>query len=129
MNSIIAIAVRDEGSQHWNAAKHAMKEIGGTRNSLQYRSSYALLGYKGNHKMSWISEVYNLRGKGPSVIKKTIQLGNTNPAKDTTQAIFLQGKHDEIINNVRDQFISIRNPNQLDLAFTDSIPFQVPIVL
>ena len=75
MNSIIAIAVRDEGSQHWNAAKHAIKEIGGTRNSLQYRSSYALLGYKGNHKMSWITEVYNLRGKGPSVIKKNNSTG------------------------------------------------------
>ena len=105
MNSIIAIAVRDEGSRYWIAAKHAIKAIGGTRNKLHYRSSYVLLGYNGNPKMGWITEVYNLRGKGPSKINKTIHLGNTNPTKNTSQAILLQGKHDKIMNNVRDQFI------------------------
>ena len=71
---IIALAIRDEASIYYNNAVDAIRKIGGERPSLTYRSSYALLGYKGDFKVDWITEVYNERGKGPSVINITIQL-------------------------------------------------------
>ena len=80
MNSIVAIAVQDDGSRNFYSVRDAIKIIGGSRSTLGYRSSYALLGYKGNYKMKWITEVYNTRGNGPSEIRKTMQLGSTTDA-------------------------------------------------
>ena len=101
VNSIITIVVQDEGSRFWRVATDAIKAIGGTRTYIDFRGSYALLGYKGNSNVNWITEVSNLRKRGPSVIRKTIQLGNIKPpltpapvTKGPTPPIPPQGKHD-----------------------------------
>ena len=75
-NSIITIAVQDEGSEYFKYAREAIRKIGGLRSTLTYRSSYALLGYKGRLGENWVAEVYNEPGKGPSVIRKILQLNN-----------------------------------------------------
>ena len=73
--TIIAIATQDEPGRYFDSvAGDAVKLIGGTRTSLDWRSSYAVLGFKGPWSVSWISEVYNIKGQGPSVITKTIKL-------------------------------------------------------
>ena len=94
-NSIIVVVVQDEGSSYFYYAKNAIEAIGGSRTDISFRSSYALLGYKGNYKMNWVTEEYSTRGNGPSVIRKTIQLANT---KDAILKLTPQGKLSTIVN-------------------------------
>ena len=75
--SIIAIVSQDEPSLNFHGGD-AIMSIGGTRSSLTDRSSYALLGFKGPWSVSWKTEVYNIRGQGPSVITKKIKLPSGN---------------------------------------------------
>ena len=89
--------VKDEASIHFSHVASTIREIGGSRTSLGYRSSYALLGYRGKLAVDWITEDYNSRGDGPSVVQKTVKLGSTKPSVTipsvTPQATLKQGKN------------------------------------
>ena len=73
-DSIIAVVVQDSANTYISQVESILKSIGAKRPATTYRSSYALLGYKGTKRVDWISEAYNDRHKGPSVIRKGIEL-------------------------------------------------------
>ena len=73
-NTIIAVVAQDSASTHFGSVKDTLKSIGGTKSSIELRSSYALLGFKGGLDPGWTIEAYNERGQGPTVIRRRISL-------------------------------------------------------
>ncbi|PFX11125.1 hypothetical protein AWC38_SpisGene25368, partial [Stylophora pistillata] len=72
---IILIAVQDEGSRFLQKAFDALTIIGGYHvSSLEYRGSYALIGYPREKKPSYVKQVQRKSGQGPSVISATVPL-------------------------------------------------------
>lgn len=69
------VAVQDEASVHGGAVVDKLIERLGASAPilLQYRSSFALAGYTGASKPSWISQAQALRGLGPSIVTTTIE--------------------------------------------------------
>lgn len=72
---IVLVAVQDEASVHGGAVVDKLIERLGASAPilLQYRSSFALAGYTGASKPSWISQAQALRGLGPSIVTTTIE--------------------------------------------------------
>lgn len=69
------VAVQDEGSGYGHAAFDALKRLGATDPILTgYRVSYALAGYSGINKPSWVTQQQADRGQGPSEISLTVPL-------------------------------------------------------
>ena len=69
------VAVQDESSRYGPAAFDALKRLGATDPILtDFRGSYALAGYSGTNKPSWVTQQQANRGQGPSEISLTIPL-------------------------------------------------------
>ena len=67
------VAVQDDGWFRFNAvARDALKSLGARDPQVVYRGSYALIGYKGSIKPSWVREAKRNKGLGPTVLKATI---------------------------------------------------------
>ena len=72
-NTVVMVAVVDTGAPYGNTVE--MKSLGAVSPSMSYRESYAFIGYKGDHKPSWIREVKKGRnGAGPSIANTRIKL-------------------------------------------------------
>ena len=72
---IVLVAVQNEASVHGRPVVDKLIERLGASApiDLQYRSSFALAGYTGSYKPSWISQAQALRGQGPSIVTTTIE--------------------------------------------------------
>ena len=75
---IVLVAAQQEAYYRltYDAAQ-ALAKIGVRYPTFGYMGSYALVGYTGQdkNKQSWITQVENQIGRGPSVIYKTIYVG------------------------------------------------------
>lgn len=95
------VAIQDEGSTHGSAANDALRRLGASDPILlEYRSSYALIGYAGSEKVHWISQAQNNRKNGPSVISVTIDLkkkiskrAGMNPHETIHMSFIKKSKH------------------------------------
>ena len=73
--NIVLVAVQDEAQRLYNNfVGDALKSLGGRNFNLEYRGSYALLGFRGPRK-NWVRELKHGRGKGPSEITASILKG------------------------------------------------------
>ena len=80
------MAFQDEGSTYVRKALMPLKRLGATEPVLpDYKGSFALVGYAGENKPSWVEEKIAKRGLGPSEISLKIQL--TNPVPQSHPAI------------------------------------------
>ena len=80
------MAIQDEGSNYVRSALNALKRLGATEPVLpDYQGSFALVGYAGVNKPSWVEQKIAKRGLGPSEISLKIQL--TNPVPQPHPAI------------------------------------------
>ena len=80
------MAIQDEGSNYVRSALNALKRLGATEPVLpDYKGSFALVGYAGVNKPSWVEQKIAKRGLGPSKISLKIQL--TNPVPQPHPAI------------------------------------------
>ena len=69
------MAIQDEGSGFVSQAINALKRVGSTDPvQMAYRGSFALAGYAGLIKPSWVVQKSAKRGKGPSLISVKIPL-------------------------------------------------------
>ena len=69
------VAIQDEGSRHGSAAFDALKRLGTADPILpDYRGSYALAGYSGIKKPSWVTQQQANGGQGPSEISLKVAL-------------------------------------------------------
>nr|XP_058952249.1 uncharacterized protein LOC131779695 [Pocillopora verrucosa] len=74
-NKIVLVAIQDEGSNYVKSALDALKRLGATDPVLpDFRGSFALVGYAGVNKPSWIAQKTAKRGLGPSVISLKVPL-------------------------------------------------------
>ena len=63
------MAIQDEGSKFMKSALDALKRLGATEPVVpDYQGSFALVGYAGENKPSWIAQKSAKRGQGPSEI-------------------------------------------------------------
>ena len=74
------VAIQDEGSRYVSAAFDALKRLGAIDPILpDHRGSYALAGYSGINKPSWVTQQQAKNGRGPSEISlKVALLGKYN---------------------------------------------------
>ena len=71
IDTVVLVAVGDDGSKHYMDAAAALKSVGAVDPLTSgFRSSWYLIGYKGAAK-SWIRQGTAARGKGPS--KATVE--------------------------------------------------------
>ncbi|XP_022787618.1 uncharacterized protein LOC111327652 [Stylophora pistillata] len=74
-NKIVLVAVQDQGSHHMSSAIAALKRLGAHDPvQLKYRESFALAGYAGGTKPSWITQKQASKGRGPSEFTLKISL-------------------------------------------------------
>ena len=74
-SKIVLVAIQDEGSYYVKSALDALKRLGATDPVLpDFRGSFALVGYAGVNKPSWIAQKTAKRGLGPSVISLKVPL-------------------------------------------------------
>lgn len=67
------VAVQDEAWWKFGAnAINALRSLGAIDPQVVYRGSYALIGYKGPNKPSWVREAKRGKGLGPTVLTATI---------------------------------------------------------
>ena len=67
-SQIVLVAIQDS-SRHAEPAVDALKRLGATDPIYyRFRESFAFVGYAGNNKPPWISQIQNLIGWGPSEI-------------------------------------------------------------
>ena len=75
-SKIVLVAIQDEGSRFGPAAFDALRRLGATDLILNdYRGSYALAGYSGINKPSWVTQQQANSGQGPSEISLKVTLG------------------------------------------------------
>ena len=80
------MAIQDEGSNYVRSALNALKRLGATEPVFpDCQGSFALVGYAGANKPSWIEQKIAKRSLGPSEISLKIQL--TNPVPQSHPAI------------------------------------------
>ena len=67
-SQIVLVAIQDS-SRYAEPAVDALKRLGAT-DPIYYgfRQSFAFVGYAGNNEPPWISQIQNLKGRGPSEI-------------------------------------------------------------
>ena len=69
------MAIQDEGSNYVKPALDTLRRLGATEPVLpDFRGSFALVGYAGVNKLSWIAQKIAKRGLGPSEISLKIPL-------------------------------------------------------
>jgi len=74
-DQIVLVAIQDEGSRYVNAAIDALKRVGATDPILtDFRGSFALIGYSGAVKPSWVELGQANRKEGPTELSKAIPL-------------------------------------------------------
>ena len=84
------MAIQDEGSNYVRSALNALKRLGATEPVFpDYRGSFALVGYAGVNKPSWVEQKIAKRGLGPSEISLKIQLTNPVPQPHPAITFFL----------------------------------------
>ena len=84
------MAFQDEGSNYVRKALMPLKRLGATEPVLpDYKGSFALVGYAGENKPSWVEEKIAKRGLGPSEISLKIQLTNPVPQPHPPSPFFL----------------------------------------
>ena len=72
------VSVQDEGAQHVSPAIDALKRLGASDPVLpDFRGSFALVGYAGDTKPSWVTQDRQKNGQGPSVATMKILLPST----------------------------------------------------
>ena len=72
---IVLVAIQDEGSRYVAPAIGALKKLGTTDPILtDYRGSFALIGYSGVVKPSWVEVGQANRKQGPTELSKAIPL-------------------------------------------------------
>ena len=72
---IVLVAIQDEGSTYISPAIDALKRVGATDDLLnltEFRGSFALVGFAGVNRPSWIAQQNAKRERGPSEISLTI---------------------------------------------------------
>ena len=65
----VLVAIQDDGSRYIQPAVLQLKKLGAYRMINSFRGSFAFVGYSGFGKRSWVKQVQNRRGKGPSSLK------------------------------------------------------------
>ena len=76
-SKIVLVAVQDEASRYGAVALSALKRLGAKEPiALDYRGSFSLAGYAGSNLPSWVNQVQNKRGEGPSKLTATIEICN-----------------------------------------------------
>ncbi|XP_020628090.1 uncharacterized protein LOC110065301 isoform X2 [Orbicella faveolata] len=74
-DQIVLVAIQDEGSNYVEAAIDALKRVGATDPIWTgYRGSFALIGYSGVVKPSWVELGQANRKEGPTELSKAIAL-------------------------------------------------------
>lgn len=69
------VAIQDSGSNHFSEAVAALKRLGATDPIfIDFRGSFALIGYAGAIKPPWIAQQQAYRHQGPSQISARIPL-------------------------------------------------------
>ena len=73
---IVLVAVQNEGARLLTAdGVRALKALGGSEPvQREYRASYALVGYKGIDKVTWVRQKMKPRRQGPTEISLVIPL-------------------------------------------------------
>ena len=67
------VALQDEGAdQIKTEAYDALKIAGSLDPVLEFRSSYALIGYKGPTRPTWVKESKSKPGLGPTVLEGAV---------------------------------------------------------
>ena len=76
LSYIVLVAIGDEGSLHVSPAINALKRLGASDPdvTVKLRESYALIGYAGDNKPSWIEQKSATKANGPSIISSRILL-------------------------------------------------------
>ena len=88
-SKIVLVAIQDEGSSYVLAAFDALKRLGATDPILaDYRGSYALAGYSGINKPSWVTQQQANSGQGPSEISLKVALIGKYISKELHNATF-----------------------------------------
>ena len=74
-SSIVLAAMQDEASAAASTeCFEALEMIGGKEPfQREYRGSFAIIGYKGTKKVTWIEQKKFTAGKGPAELTKTIK--------------------------------------------------------
>lgn len=70
-------AIQDEATSaaHYVECFKALEIIGGKRPfQTEYRSSFALIGYKGKRVVDWVKQKKSYFGRGPTGLKDSIKL-------------------------------------------------------
>jgi len=76
------VAVQGNGFNYISAAVTALKRLGATDPILiDRRGSFALVGYAGQKKPTWVTQEQNKRFKEPSEINLRIPLTQNQPSK------------------------------------------------
>ena len=74
-SKIVLVAIQEEGSKYGPAAFDALRRLGATEPILtDHRGSYALVGYSGINKPSWVTQQQANGGQGPSEISLKVAL-------------------------------------------------------
>ena len=99
-SKIVLVAIQDEGSRFGPAAFDALRRLGATDPILNdYRGSYALAGFSGINKPSWVTQQQANSGKGPSEISLKVTIGKYistelyNSTFKSDAIIFFPGMH------------------------------------
>lgn len=72
---MVLVAIQDEGSKYVAPAVDALKRLGATAPILKdFRGSFALVGYAGVAKQSWITQEQQNSAEGPSEVSAKIPL-------------------------------------------------------
>ena len=84
------IATQDSASNTWQPAADALRRLGVTDPILlEFRGSFAFIGYAGGNKPSWIAQEQQKRYEGPSIIHLRIPLQQSAPG-DLTFTCFIK---------------------------------------
>jgi len=78
------MAIQDAGNIYLSPAITALKRLGATDPILtDFRASFALVGYAGANKPTWIAQKQHKRYEGPSEINLRITLTQNQPSNCT----------------------------------------------
>ena len=75
---IVLVGIQDEATarSNQNYVYSSLERLGGVAGSfqMQYRGSFAMVGYKGSSKPAWVKQVTPAAGRGPAILQATIPL-------------------------------------------------------